>query len=211
MKVRCQALLGTLVEISVDEDCHAHALEQAFKAIELVHHLMSFYDPLSELNQINRYAHIKPLKLHPWTIQVLQVAKEIHERSAGLFNCGVGHRLVEAGLLPRHLKLKDYRFGGLEHIECIGSEKIQASQAVCLDLGGIAKGFAVDKAVEILQQQGVSSGCVNAGGDLRVFGAHPRPIQIRQPSAPQQLIEIGTLRNGAIATSALYYARRDQQ
>ena len=81
---------------------------------------------------------------------------------------------------------------------------------MCLDLGGIAKGFAVDKAVESLMADGIKSGCVNAGGDLRVFGT-ARPIQIRNPIAPNELIDIGSLQNGAIATSGLYFSNRDQE
>lgn len=49
------------------------------------------------------------------------------------------------------------------------------------------------------------------GGDLRVFGNQPRPIQIRNPMLPEELIEIGSLANGAIATSSLYFAKRDRQ
>jgi thiamine biosynthesis lipoprotein len=52
---------------------------------------------------------------------------------------------------------------------------------------------------------------VNAGGDLRVFGQYPRSIQIRNPRAPNELIDIGSLQNGAIATIGLYFSQRDQQ
>jgi thiamine biosynthesis lipoprotein len=81
---------------------------------------------------------------------------------------------------------------------------------LCLDLGGIAKGFAVDEAVKSLIKEGVSSGIVNAGGDLRVFGNKPQTIYIRNPQLPRHLIELGALSNGAIATSALYFAKRNQ-
>jgi len=211
MKIRCQALLGTLVEISIDEECHAKAIEQAFTAIKLVHDLMSFHDPLSELSQINRNAHSKSIDIHPWTAHVLKIAQDIHVQSRGLFNCGIGHRLVEAGLLPQYLDLSKYELGGIEDIYFLEPTKIQSAKPVCLDLGGIAKGFAVDKAVEILKQNGIYSGCVNAGGDLRVFGKHPRPVHIRNPRLPGQLLAIGSLQNGAIATSALYFANRDRQ
>ena len=211
MKARARPLLGTFVEISMElENCQS-AMDEAFEAIQQVQDLMSFHDPLSELNQINRYAHIKPIDIHPWTAQVLRIAQDIYTQSGGLFNCGIGHRLVEAGLLPRNIDVFNHSLGGIEDVQLIKPEKIQVSKPVCLDLGGIAKGFAVDKAVEVLIQNGVSSGCVNAGGDLRVFGNRPRPIQIRNPSSPQHLIDIGTLHNGAIATSALYFAHRDRK
>jgi thiamine biosynthesis lipoprotein len=113
--------------------------------------------------------------------------------------------------LPRHINLSQYELGGIEDIHFTYPQTLRASKPVCLDLGGIAKGFAVDKAVESLMADGIKSGCVNAGGDLRVFGQSPRSIQIRNPFLPNQLINIGSLQNGAIATSGLYFSKRDQE
>jgi thiamine biosynthesis lipoprotein len=79
-----------------------------------------------------------------------------------------------------------------------------------LDLGGIAKGFAVDQAVRSLKRAGVAWGLVNAGGDLRAFGSRAWPIHVRHPAAPGQLIAVGTLREGAVATSAPYFSERMQ-
>jgi len=211
MKTRCQALLGTFVEISVDQDEHLSAIDKAFATIKLVQHLMSFHNPLSELNAINQRSHLSPITIHPWTAQILHIAHEIYTQSNGLFNCGIGHRLVAAGLLPQHLDLAQYQFGGIEDIKFITPMLITSSKPLCLDLGGIAKGFAVDQAVEVLRINGVESGCVNAGGDLRVFGSSPRPVHIRHPKSPGQLIEIGSIHNGAIATSSLYFSKRDRK
>ena len=69
-------------------------------------------------------------------------------------------------------------------------------------LDGIAKGFAVDRAVEILQEDGLEGGSVNAGGDLRLFGAAPQDVYVRPPSAPHSLLRLPGLRNVAVATSA---------
>jgi thiamine biosynthesis lipoprotein len=209
MMVRCQALLGTFVEISIDQD-DSQALDKAFAAVKQIQDLMGFHYPLSELSQINRWVHQVPLKIHSWTAQVLRIAQEVHKQSNGLFNCGVGHRLVSAGLLPRHIDLSKHQLGGIEDVQFLDSELITSPKPLCLDLGGIAKGFAVDKAVESLMADGIKSGCVNAGGDLRVFGT-ARSIQIRNPIAPKELVDIGLLQNGAIATSGLYFANRDQQ
>jgi len=68
-------------------------------------------------------------------------------------------------------------------------------------LDGIAKGFAVDRAVECLQDAGIGAGVVNAGGDLRVFGDDLEEIHVRLPQRPAQLLRVGQLRNAAIATS----------
>jgi thiamine biosynthesis lipoprotein len=66
-------------------------------------------------------------------------------------------------------------------------------------LDGIAKGFAVDRAVECLRQAGMTAGAVNAGGDLRVFGDESQPLHIR---CGAQLLYIGEIRDAAVATSA---------
>lgn len=69
-------------------------------------------------------------------------------------------------------------------------------------LDGIAKGFAVDRAVEALQTAGVRAGVVNAGGDLRVFGDAFEEVYARPPHDPDTLVCLGRLRDAAVATSA---------
>lgn len=208
--IRCKPLLGTYVEISTEDGERAlHSIEMAFNAIEQAQSLMGFHDPNSELSQINARSHLEPIRIHDWTAEVLIIAKEIHIKSQGIFNCGVGHRLVEAGLLPRHVRLDDHLFGGIEDLLFIGPNLVQSKLPVCLDLGGIAKGYAVDKATEVLLANDIQSGSVNAGGDMRVFGSLAQDIQIRNPSKPHELIQIGKIEAGAIATSSLYFAKRD--
>jgi FAD:protein FMN transferase len=208
--IRCKPLLGTFVEISIKQDDGHSAIDHAFSAIQLVHDLMGFHNPQSELSLINERAHTEAVEIHAWTAQVIKIAKQIHQKSGGLFDCGIGHRLVEAGLLPRHITYNNHELGGIENIHFLAPDLIKSSRPVCLDLGGIAKGYAVDMAVRVLISEGVSSGSVNAGGDLRVFGDTSFPIQLRNPDSPEQLIEIGSLENGAIATSSLYFANRAQ-
>ena len=208
--IRCKPLLGTFVEIRVEGATHStQAIEDAFQAIEKVQSLMGFHNPNSELSQINQRAHIEGLEIHPWTAKVLSIAQEIHLQSQGVFNCGIGHRLIEAGLLPKHIDFCDYSFGGIEDLQFIEPNLVQSKRPLCLDFGGIAKGYAVDKAVEALAGHGIHTGSVNAGGDMRVFGDHFQDIQVRNPSKPHELIQIGKIKTGAIATSSLYFSKRD--
>ncbi|MBU3616787.1 FAD:protein FMN transferase [Polynucleobacter sp. JS-Polo-80-F4] len=209
--IRCKPLLGTFVEISIDQDVGQEAIDNAFAAIQNVHDLMGFHNPQSELSQINQRAHSEAVEIHPWTAQVIQIAKEVHIESDGLFNCGIGYRLVAAGLLPQHITFTNHDLGGIEDIHFLAPDLILSDRPVCLDLGGIAKGFAVDMAVRVLISEGITSGSVNAGGDMRVFGSTSFPIQIRHPEIPEGLIEVGSLKDGAIATSSLYFAKRDNQ
>ena len=76
-----------------------------------------------------------------------------------------------------------------------------------LDLGGIAKGFAVDQAIHALRRGGCTEAIVNAGGDLRRFGRAPHPIYLRRSTGPVQVAE---LRCGAVATSRPYKSVPDQ-
>lgn len=208
--IRCKPLLGTFVEISTEDGEHSlHVIEMAFTAIEQVQSLMGFHDANSELSQINARSHLEPIRIHSWTAEVLAIAKEIHIESQGIFNCGIGHRLVEAGLLPRRISLNGQSFGGIEDLLFIEPNLVQSKLPLCLDLGGIAKGYAVDKAAEVLFAHDIQSGSVNAGGDMRVFGNLAQNIQIRNPSKPLELIQIGSLKAGAVATSSLYFAKRD--
>jgi thiamine biosynthesis lipoprotein len=200
--IRCKPLLGTYVEISAEID---DAIDQAFSAIQLVQDLMGFHNPNGELSQINARAHIEPIEVHAWTFQVLRTAQELCTSTNGMFECGVGGKLVNSGLLPKHSKYTDLFCGSIMDIELTEPNLVSSKTPLTLDLGGIAKGFAVDKAVEALQQCGVTSGYVNAGGDLRVFGNVSQKVHVRNPSNRGELITLGSIENGAIATSGLYY------
>ena len=123
--IRCKPLLGAFVEISIAHDDDL-AVENAFTAIEQVQQLMGFHNSQSELNKINRKAHVEAVDIHPWTAQVIRVAKEIHQESEGLFNCGIGHRLVAAGLLPQHITLANHELGGIEDIHFLAPDLIEA-------------------------------------------------------------------------------------
>lgn len=76
------------------------------------------------------------------------------------------------------------------------------------DLGGIAKGFAVDRATDALRERGVKNAIINAGGDLRVLGDMPHSVHVRHPGAPSKLVCIGELADGALATSSPYCSRQ---
>jgi thiamine biosynthesis lipoprotein len=79
---------------------------------------------------------------------------------------------------------------------------IRFSARIAIDVGGIAKGFAVDRAIAVLRAHGVHEALINAGGDMRVTGDTPRPVYIRCPGEARHVRQAGLLRNAAIATSA---------
>lgn len=210
---RAQPWLGTLVDIRVRDagdcaDVHA-ACDAAFAAVARVHALMSFHDPRSELSALNRAAARRPVAVSPWTRAVLARAVEVAEASGGLFDCAVGAALVRAGRLPGPAADPRPPVGaGRDRLEFLPGDRIRFREPLLVDLGGIAKGFAVDRAVDALRERGVAAGTVNAGGDLRVFGAGFEPICVRRPDQPARVVPVVNLHDAALATSAHYSGQR---
>lgn len=201
---RSRPLLGTFVEIEASglaEPALARAVNAAFDAIERVHRLMSFHDPESDISRVNRHAAATPVAVDPWTAKVLRRARALFAATDGLFDCAVGYEAIERGLLPPQDSDPVER-GTYSAVEILPGNLIRLSARVAIDLGGIAKGFAVDRAVAVLRAHGVQEALVNAGGDMRVTGEAPQPVYIRCPGENRLLVQAGLLRNAAIATSA---------
>jgi thiamine biosynthesis lipoprotein len=210
---RAQPHLGTFVEIVVDGR-RSHdvdrAIDAGFAAIARVHRLMSFHDPASDVSRINREAATRAVRVDAWTFSVLRAAGEFHRRSCGLFDVGVAPTLQRLALLPSDgMRNRPAPSEGFAAVELLSDRRVRFhSPKVRIDLGGIAKGFAVDRAVAALRRRGIGSGLVNAGGDLRAFGEMRRIVGVRHPTAPRRLLCRVGLRNGAIASSAASAAGR---
>ena len=187
-------------------DAVEHAIAQAFRAVEQAERLMSFHDSQSELSRLNREASIRPQTVHPWTYSVLRRALHFATLSNGLFDISVAPLLVEAGLLP-HTVGSTSEWGNWQSLELLPDNRIFFTKPMLLDLGGIAKGFAVDQAIHALRRGGCTEAIVNAGGDLRRFGRAPHPIYLRRSTGPVQVAE---LRCGAVATSRPYKSVPDR-
>ncbi len=209
--IRARPLLGTLVEIAATGAIGrvSHAISQAFDAIAEIQALMSYQDPASELSRINQFGFTDPVPVHHHTWTVLRSAQELSATSRGLFDVTIAPTLTRLGFLPRHANFpRASRHGDWRHIVLLPDQRVQLMRQVRLDLSGIAKGYAVDVAIAILQSAGIHAGRVNAGGDLRVFGATEQTIHVRAPHAPTQTMPLVQLNEGAAATSAAYFAQR---
>lgn len=182
------------------------AIEAAFLAIAQVHQLMSFHDPESELSRINREAFYKSVRVHPWTWRVLECAQEFSRNSDGIFDVTTARQLVEWNYLPKHHAR--ITTGSWRDIVLDDNCNVRFRRPVRIDLGGIAKGFAVDRAIQALKRSGVTAGIVNAGGDLRVFGTASQLVHLRRPAAPTCIAGAVRLWERAMATSGIYFARR---
>jgi len=193
--------MGTLVHASAsgpDGTAVEHAIEAALATIERVERLMSFHDPDSELSRLNREAGRAPRRVHPWTWAVLRRALRVAELSDGLFDITVAPLLVRDGLLPGSADAA-LQCGNWRHIALMPDCAVFLARPMMLDLGGIAKGYAVDQAIHELRRRGCTQAVVNAGGDLRRFGPVAQPVSLRRPGG---LVRVAELRCGAIATSA---------
>jgi thiamine biosynthesis lipoprotein len=200
-RIRQQPALGTFVEVGAvaapgaDPD---RAIDAAFGSITEIQRLMSFHDPGSDLSRLNT-ANGAAVALNRPTVRVLRLARAMMCASGGLFDCTVGAQLVARGRLPDPGVAAEAS-GKAEDIVIIG-DTVRLAAPVLVTLDGIAKGYAVDRAIATLRAAGCSGGYVNAGGDIAVFGPWPLPVHRREPDGT--FTALGALRDGAIATSSL--------
>ncbi|WP_354403055.1 FAD:protein FMN transferase [Variovorax sp. OAS795] len=208
---RARPLLGTLVEISAAGGPAGlqAALDAAFASIETIDRLMSFHAPASDVSRINAAGADCEVCVDPQTFRVLQFARELGEISGGAFDITIADVLMRGGLLPRHaaLGLSNAAAADFQDLVLRPGDRVRWRRKGWIDLGGIAKGYAVDCAIGALRAHGVASGVVNAGGDLRFFG-EPQPVDVRHPDAPGARVRLGVFRDGAVATSSGYFSDR---
>jgi thiamine biosynthesis lipoprotein len=178
--------MGTTVVIealAASAGLAAAALEASFAALTQVAQRLHPQAAGSDLEQINNAPAGEPVAIWAGTLEVLRFAQHLNRSSAGVFD----------PCLPS-------RVGRLTDLQLIeGPVPTAIAHAPLeLDCGGIAKGYAVDQAIEALRLAGCAGGLVNAGGDLRVFGASAETLLLRRPDGAYQPLE---LKEGAIAVS----------
>ena len=213
--VRARPLLGTLVEIAASgfdtPQVHA-AIEHAFSAVEKVHGLMSYHDVNSDVSRINREAFAAEVQVDAHTYRVLRAARLMAETSNGVFDITIAPQLTRMGFLPAHETFpKISSRANWRDIVLLPDNRVRLACSLNIDLSGIAKGYAVDLATRALADAGITTGRVNAGGDLRVFGDAAHRINVRDPGAHTHTIPLLELTHGAAATSAGYYSERLHQ
>lgn len=176
-------LLGTLVTIEADgtgsDAMKIDAIHAAFEVVARIGRVMSAHDRHSDLGRMSRATPGQVLTLDAHTIAVLKAARYWVRASGGAFDpvraatrlCG---QAVRPGLRP------PARPGAsLDDVEMVSATQVRMHQAVCVDLGGIAKGHAVDQAIQVLAGRGMTSALVNAGGDMRAMGHRHFSVDIR--------------------------------
>jgi FAD:protein FMN transferase len=183
---RLRIALGTWVAIEARvpgraEAAEVAAIEAAYTAIRDIDLRMHPHRVGSEIARINSTPPGTPIEVQADTWRLLQLARRLFDLSERIFD----------PCLPTHP-------GRLGDIEIQPNAPVLTCHApVEIDLGGIAKGHAIDRAVQKLQELGCACGLVNAGGDLRIFGDHAETFFLRRGTGGDTLI----LKNAALAVS----------
>lgn len=216
--------LGTFVEITVSglnkpEREIREGVNKAFAEINRIERLLSRFIPQSDIGRINTFACREPVKVTAETIRVLEKAIEFSRRTRGAFDVTIYPLLELWGITdkeksPRHIPAapqiaQALQKVGYQYIE-IAREKntvFFTREGMTIDLGGIAAGYAVDRAVGILKAAGISSALINAGGDIYALGVKGKTkwqIGLKHPRRQKEMLTILALQDEAVATSGDY-------
>lgn len=204
-----EVLMGTFVEVI---SAQKEAAGIVFTEIRRVENLLSKYKPESEISRLNR---LGELKVSPDTYYVLKKSKEFFEASAGAFDISVGPLVDIWGFTDKEYSLPKEQEVKLA-LSLVGSDKIIFNEennvvkftipGMKLDLGAIAKGFALDCAVKRLRQNQVKSCLINAGGQVCALGDKlgvPWEIVIQNPRG-RDFSGTLKLKDSSVATSGDY-------
>jgi thiamine biosynthesis lipoprotein len=220
-------VMGTFARIVVvarDAETGARCVEAGLAEIRKVDELMSDYKEDSEITRINKRAAQRAVQVSETTYDILQKSLEFSELTDGAFDITVGplvdlfHKTQEEHLAPTPEQIAQAK-------EKVGFEKLImddktksirfAVDGMRLDLGGIAKGYGVDKAIEAARRDGAIGAMVDIGGDVRCFGKPPEGrdhwrIGLQDPNSAVEGVSGGGLvltlkvKNAAVATSGDY-------
>ncbi len=175
-------VMGTfanLKAIAKDQETAKNCVESAFEELQKVDNLMSDYKMDSEISGVNRDAFKRAVKVDESTFLVLQKSVEFSRLSEGAFDITIAplaelwKSAAEVNSVPTEAELAVSRSKvGYEKLLLDANEMTVrfAVAGMKLDLGGIAKGYAIDRAVEAMQAGGAVGGLVDVGGDIRCFG-----------------------------------------
>jgi len=208
-------LMGTVVTISALAG-NGHDLEEAvqaaFSEMSRVEKLMSPHQVGSDLQHLA--APTSSVTVSSETAAVLQQALAISATSSGAFDPTLGGLKDLWDIEGEHPRVPTQTeiaqvlsHAGWQKISVQGQSVHKDDLLTQIDLGGIAKGYAIDRAIAVLQEHGVTLASVNAGGDIRLLGQRPdRPwrIGIQHPRQPQALIATLEMQSGAVVTSGDY-------
>jgi len=214
---REEAIMGTRVAVelwSEDAALAARAMDAVIAEMRRTDELMSTYKPESQLSEVNAHAHERPVTVDADIITVVGRGLEMSRLSGGAFDityASVGYLYdYRAHQRPTDAEITA-ALPGVDYRQVVVDREARTirflKKGVRIDLGGIAKGYAVDRAVERLREMGIRHAMVNAGGDTRLIGdrrGKPWIVGIRDPRAEGRMVTRLPLADEAVSTSGDY-------
>lgn len=213
-------VMGTIADLIVvhrSEQAGYDALDAAIAELRWVETRMTRFDNRSDVGRANLNAFDGAVAIHPATAMVLKEGLQWARDTGGRFDPALGRVTGLWDVGNRTSPPSDTELASVTQvhpyrsIEVAGTgtnPTVRFAENVGIDLGGIAKGYAVDRAADALRRHGVGSGMINVGGDLYAIGSSPDgdpwQVGIRNPSSPDEMLESVPLTDGAIATSGDY-------
>lgn len=208
---RVQFHMGTYARVLIYGGTSADA-DAAFLKIKELDGLLSDYDPGSEVSEISRMAGIRPVKASPDVLEVLKEALYVSGETGGAFDPTIGaltigvYRFGRGGdRVPGDEEIRKAKsLVNFRELRIQGDEAYLEREGMMIDLGGIGKGYAVEKAVRVLKRRGVKKGMVSLSGDIKVFGSDIE-IGVRDPGGEGAIASFHTGTGElAISTSGGY-------
>ena len=217
---RSQMLMGTLVEVTAVAPEKAGAQKAATAAlteIKRLENLLSTWIPTSELSRVNAAAGRNSIKVGAETMEVLERSLEMADLTEGAFNIAVGPavnawNVSREGRIPSQEELEALRplidLSKLK-LDSVARTVSLAEEGMQIDIGGIGKGYAADRAVVVMEATGATAGVVAISGDIETFGRMPDDQRfvfgIQHPRKEQgQLLGRIELENEAVSTAGDY-------
>ncbi len=211
-------LLDTIVDLTVassNEHAARQAMAAAYNEMQRLENLLSKYRQESQIYAINQGAGNAVIQVADEVRALLQRSQQYSRQTDGLFDITIGPLIDLWGIGTEHERIPDETelqqilpYINYTAIELRNDQGISVKRPdVRLDLGGIAKGYSIDRAIEILEQQHITSALLNAGGDIRCIGSKPDGtpwrIGIKHPRK-EGILGVVELRDTAVATSGDY-------
>jgi thiamine biosynthesis lipoprotein len=210
---RIRYLMGAPIEITVEDDSEQHrqAVSAAFSEIARIESLLSIYRPDSEIARFNRSCD-RFVPLSAEVRDVLAQALRYAEISDGAFDPTLGPLIRLWGFGPDQMdappRPDDIAAGlrcvGFRNLKLFGNGAERLAHGMEINLGGIGKGYALDRAVQRLKTAGISRGLVHCGSTTVAWGDAAWPVAVRHPRRPDDVVGSLPLCNAALSTSGDY-------
>ncbi len=217
---KTETIMGTEVTITVSAPSAgegAAAIEAAMFELRRLDRMMSLYKEDSEITRVNLAAGKHPVRVSAEMTEVVEQSLEISRLTRGVFDITIGPLVVlwqmrlKEGKTPTDLEISGVRGRiGFKNItlDKKASTIYLKKKGMIMDLGGVAKGYAADRAAHVLIQRGVKNGIVAVAGDIRAIGQRPDGspwrIGVQHPREPENTLTVLELSDVSVSTSGDY-------